>query len=67
MPRPRSKKSNYPFAGLGLDKDEEVILKQLLGKKHKDTSARRLVRFLVRKWIKENEYLLKEEPKTKSH
>ena len=57
MARKKSKNSKYPFAGLGLDKEEEVKLKALL--KLKEMSVKGLSRYLIKKWMVENEGLLK--------
>ncbi len=51
MARPRAKNSKHPFAGMGFDKLEEEELKKRLAEK--DISFRRLVRHLVKEWIKE--------------
>lgn len=56
MARKKSKTSKYPFAGLGLAQDEEEKLKILL--KIREQSAKALTRYLIRKFIAENEGLI---------
>jgi len=49
MARKRNPKSKVPFLGLGLKKEEEVLLERILNKK--DVSGKRVMRMLIRDWM----------------
>jgi hypothetical protein len=49
MARKRKPTSKVPFLGLGLKKQEEKLLQDILEKK--DISGKRVLRMLVRDWM----------------
>lgn len=53
MARPRSASSKLSYSGLGLDPDEDKKLIRLLDEH--DYTAKKLIRFLIRKWMKAKE------------
>jgi hypothetical protein len=51
MARPKNKNSTMSFMNIGLDPDEDAVLEKELVRL--DLTGRQLLRFLVRKWLKE--------------